>query len=475
MRRLIITAALVLLSTASADIDLACKDDVSYIIWSLSDKSTFITRVSGGFETVFLGDHTNVSLAIVSIDNTDYLAAACTNEIPWHDPSYLMVIDTETLNVLNSRKVTVEDFGFEYYLYAITRLNLEKHDDDPDSHIMVGSLRCCAVEFGYPTYLASCRLNISNAGPMEFLDTLSTEVNPYAYIHDLFGPVTTQELENLSITSFCANPVSYYWCGGISSHLHEADPDTLVGMLSNMIYYVFSGAPIDLGAMVAGSGASEAMTIWKDTAGLIQYSVFTDSIAPDFTDEFLFNAPTYTNPVAMSCNPEDPGLLLAWYDNPLHQIKVRHYQDEWNDFDHMIASCPSGVSQGNIAVYSVSDGYYVTWLPNGATQPELVFVDRDTVTGINDQPESPLISPVISISSNPFTECVSLTVENDVSVEELLVFDMSGRIVCTLQITDGESFHWDGCNTLGSSVSSGVYVVLGITGKGNVTARLVKL
>ena len=208
---------------------------------------------------------------------------------------------------------------------------------------------------------------------------------------------------------------------------------------------------------------------------MMYYSVFTDSIAPDFTDEFLFDAPTSTNPVAMSCNPEDPGLLLVWYDDPLHQLRVRHYQDEWNDFDHVIASCPSGVSPRNIAVYSGTDGYYVTWLPVGAAQPELVFVDRATVTGISNRGESQLISPVLRVSSNPFNKGVSIFVDNFTSLEELLVFDLSGRIVRILQSTDWGSFHWNGCNTLGSNVSSGVYIVLGITENGNVSTRLVKL
>ncbi len=480
MKRLLIAAALILLSTSSADIDLVCRDDVPYIIWSMSDKPTFLLRATGGFKTVFLGYHTNVSLAIISIGSTDYLAAACTHFDPWMDPSRLMVIETETLDVLNSREIFVDDLGFQAEAYSFDEIHLEKHSSGSDSCLIICSTRCCVVtdQSYYPVYLGSCFVDFTETGSIILYDTLSTMIHDYAgTLQASFGPFSTQDIRHLSVSAFCtACPMSFYH-GRISSHLHQIAPASKIEeMWSHGIYTIETyGIPFDLGLVGAGSNSAESIALWEDTSSVLQYSVFTDSIAPDVTYEFPFDAPDLTNPVAMSCNPEDPGLLLVWFDSILDQIRVRHYQDEWNDFDHVIASCPSGVSQGNIAVYSVADGYYVAWLPGSQSPPELVFVDRATVTGISDRGESSLISPVISISSNPFTECVSFTVENDVSIEELLVFDMSGRVVFTLQSSDDGTFHWDGCSNTGSTVSSGVYFILGTGEKGIVSAGLVKL
>lgn len=480
MKRLLITSALILLSTSSADIDLVCRDDVPYIIWSMSDKPTFLMQASGGFKIVFLGYHTNVSLAIISNDSTDYLAAACTNYDPWMDPSRLMVIETETLDVLNSREVSVDNLGFQAEAYSFDEIHLEKHSSGSDSCLMICSTRCCVVkdQSYYPVYLGSCFVDFTETGSIILYDTLSTMIHDHAgTLQASFGPFSTQQIRHLSVTAFfTACPMSFFH-GRISSHLHQIAPASRIeDMWSHSIYTIETyGIPFDLGLVGAGSNSAEAVVLWEDTAGVMKYSVFTDSIAPDVTYGFPFISPVISDPVAMSCNPEDPGLLLVWFDSILDQIRVRHYQDEWNDFDHVIASCPSGVLPGNIAVYSVEDGYYVAWLPGEESPPEFVFVDRATVTGIHDQPESPMISPVISISSNPFTECVSFAVENGISIEELFVFDLYGRVVCTLHPTDDGTFHWDGYNNTGSTVSSGVYFIMGAAEKGIVSAGLVKL
>lgn len=479
MRRLLITAVMILISTASADIDLVSKGDTSYIIWSLDDCSTYLARVSDGSDIVSLGNFLHVSLSIIGSESTEYLAAGCTNEESYLDPSYLLVMDMGSLEVLNSREISVDNLGFQAGANAFDEIHIDKHSSGSDSCLIVCSTHCCVTDQAfYPVYIASCFVDFSDTGSILLYDTLSTEIHNYAYsLQAFFGPLCTQQLQHLSVTAHCTTCPMSNFQGSISSHLHQITPASKIEeMWSHRFYIVYTvGVPFDLGLVGAGSNSSEAVVLWEDTSGVMQYSVFTDSIAPDATYEFPFAVPAFSNTVAMSGNPEDSGLLLVWYDNPLHQIKVRHFQNEWNDFDHVIADCPSGISMGNIAVCSVSDGYYVAWLPDGATQPELVFVDRATVTGIHGRQESSLISPVISVSSNPFTKCVSITVNNADSVEELLVFDLSGRTVRSLQSTDGGLFSWDGCNTLGSTVPSGVYIVLGIAEKGNISSKLVKI
>ncbi|MCD4774991.1 MAG: hypothetical protein K8S15_02945 [Candidatus Aegiribacteria sp.] len=480
MKRLLVTAVLLLISTASADIDLVSRDDASYIIWSLDDRSAYLARVSDEYHIVSLGDFFHVSLSIISSDSTEYLAAGCTNEIWWLDPGYLMVMDIGSMEVLNSREISVDNMGFQAGANAFDEIHLDKYSSGSDSCLIVCSTHCCVTDQSfYSVYIASCFVDFSDTGSIILYDTLSTEIHNYAYsMQPFFGPLSTQQLRHLSVTAHCtACPMSHFQ-GSISSHLHQITPISRIDeMWSHRFYIVYTtgGVPFDLGLVGAGSSSSESVVLWEDTSGVMQYSVFTDSIAPDATYGFPFTAPAFSNTVAMSGNPEDSGLLLVWYDSSLQEIRARHYESEWNDFNYVIASCPSGISHGNIAVYSVTDGYYIAWLPDGATQPELVFVDRATVTGIHDGQESPLVFPIVNISSNPFTECVSLTLENAVSVEELLVFDMSGRIVRSLKSTDSGSFHWDGSNTQGSSVSSGVYIVLGISEYRNVSARLVKI
>ena len=238
---MLITATLVLFSTASADIDLVCKDDVSYIIWSLSDKSTFIARISTGIEIVSLGDYTNVSLTILNILSTDYLTAACTNESWWNDPSYLMVIDMESLEVLNSREISVDNLGFQAQANAFDEIHLEKHSSDSDRCLIVCSTHCCVTDQSYyPVYIASCFVDFTDTGSIILYDTLSTMIHNHASVlRAFFAPLSTQQIQHLSLTAhYTACPMSYYE-GGISSHLHQIAPVSKIEEMWNHGIYSY--------------------------------------------------------------------------------------------------------------------------------------------------------------------------------------------------------------------------------------------
>ena len=176
----------------------------------------------------------------------------------------------------------------------------------------------------------------------------------------------------------------------------------------------------------------------------------------------------------MTCNPSDSGILLAWYHDG--DIRIRHRENEWNDFDHIVASDQASVSTSNIAVCSLDDGYWVAWLPEGAEQPVLAYVERGTVTGIVSFEESFETSLILHPSQNPFRESVKLTVEGDPLLDRLVVFDITGRLIRVLENDSvNNTFLWDGRNTSGQEVSPGTYFIQASSAGMLTTVPLVKL
>ncbi len=58
---------------------------------------------------------------------------------------------------------------------------------------------------------------------------------------------------------------------------------------------------------------------------------------------------------------------------------------------------------------------------------------------------------------------------------ELLVYDLSGKIVRVLTERNGNSFIWDGCDSSGHEAPSGTYIIRGIVEEKSATVRFVKL
>jgi hypothetical protein len=96
--------------------------------------------------------------------------------------------------------------------------------------------------------------------------------------------------------------------------------------------------------------------------------------------------------------------------------------------------------------------------------------------GIEDETASPAAPDItLSLSSNPFHDFLTIEVDGISSSPELSFYDITGRVVRTLEPGDGESFLWDGTDSEGNQLPSGTYVVRAETQGITATAKVVKL
>lgn len=462
----------VLAVAAAASVDITFCEGSGYVIWSTELGATYVAEIGSVLDPHYLGSYGNVTLSAVESGGQPYLAAGCTNEEPCADPSFLLLLDPSTLELVSSREFWVEDFGYQIYVEAFDHISLEKHTEGSDTALVVCSVRCCVADGRqyYPTYLASAMVDYGDTAELPLLDTLQVEVSPYAYIHDYRGPVSTQQLNHLSTTGYTAAGTGLF-IACADSYLHQPAPDSRGEMWQHTFYSIWCVPnPLQTHMMALGSCSDEAVALWEDTSGTINYTVFSDSIAPDDTWELPFPEPGPDRPAAMSCHPEQQGLLMGWFCDG--QVRVRHYRGEWNAYDHVVGEDVSWVEEGNIAIHGVPGGFWVAWLESGEDAPELVFVDSASVSGIEDLAERSIPRP--RVFPNPFTACLTVDLGGD-SDGEVRVYDLSGRMVARLVPDDGGVCTWNGRDESGRAVPAGAYILRAVTGGGEAVSRVVRL
>ncbi|OPL18329.1 MAG: hypothetical protein AVO35_05650 [Candidatus Aegiribacteria sp. MLS_C] len=114
------------------------------------------------------------------------------------------------------------------------------------------------------------------------------------------------------------------------------------------------------------------------------------------------------------------------------------------------------------------------------TDPYLTPVLQDlevswsTCTGIeNDEPSS---SPLFGAHPNPSPGSVSIIVPPAfIPDAEILVYDISGKLIRRFTDIETNVVHWDCCGESGREVPSGVYIIQGISEEQTLSLRLVKI
>lgn len=174
--------------------------------------------------------------------------------------------------------------------------------------------------------------------------------------------------------------------------------------------------------LASGSDYYEALFLWSDSTGTVFYSVHDCIDGFTSTSPFPGQGPSRLQAAAMSANPEDPGLLLVWQSGG--DLYCRHYLNGWNDYAYLLKSGLNPLSPGDIAVCSVPDGYWVAY--REGSQPDVFFVDRDDVTGldVNSRP----VEPLPAVYPNPFSSTLHVSLPGNVMVQTEL-FDGAGRSV----------------------------------------------
>ncbi|MCK4506076.1 MAG: T9SS type A sorting domain-containing protein [Candidatus Aegiribacteria sp.] len=235
------------------------------------------------------------------------------------------------------------------------------------------------------------------------------------------------------------------------SHNPPIDP---VYLLCDTLTSAPDTLPCDPCIMAMGSCSDRGLLLWVDEWGANHFSSYNCSEpAPVSTEAYSWAYPDNSNPCAMSCNPDDEGLLLAWYRND--EIRCRHFLNVWNDFDHIIRTSTGLVLEGDIAVCSVKDGYWIAWLENGsdAEYPELEFVLRDSITSIDPSVSSPL-EYNLRVFPNPFSETLSILVEGLEGSASLRIYDLAGHLVHRSFSFESSTFSWNFADR-----PSGTYIV----------------
>jgi len=128
-------------------------------------------------------------------------------------------------------------------------------------------------------------------------------------------------------------------------------------------------------------------------------------------------------------------------------------------------------SEGNLyVIYGQGEEY-----PIFGRYPTFGWFDHNWL-GIED--ESTTVEPpniTLTLSSNPFTDFLSIEVTGSSYVQELLIYDITGRQVISLGLTDGDVFLWDGSDGEGNQLPSGTYLIRAETQGSMCAAKVVKL
>jgi hypothetical protein len=117
------------------------------------------------------------------------------------------------------------------------------------------------------------------------------------------------------------------------------------------------------------------------------------------------------------------------------------------------------------AYFPGDDSYYIV----------LGWFDHNWL-GIEEETAS--ITPpelTLSLSSNPFTDFLSIEVTGYPGIRELSVYDITGRRVATLPASDGSTFLWDGCDNAGNQLPTGTYLIRAETEDSMTAAKVVKV
>lgn len=126
-------------------------------------------------------------------------------------------------------------------------------------------------------------------------------------------------------------------------------------------------------------------------------------------------------------------------------------------------------------VYDIyADHNNAIWI---ATEKGLCRYGGDITTGVDEEEASPSPIPLITASPNPFNPMttVSFTLPKE-GFTTMTVYNIAGQKVATLvsdDLTSGtHSVVWDGRDTSGTVVASGIYIMRLVSGKHTATAKL---
>lgn len=444
----VIAAFLLIFSgSVKAHVDILSSDGDVYLAWSGDYQST-VRILNTKVERTF--DLPEVSIGMVG-PSFEYLAVAICDH--WAGLDSLYVLEPSNLEIVMSREIVLEDFvnpGPASELRMSLKLS---RNDISDSGIwvsanpMVSHVESGALYSLTARYVPDPTLGIVLDSYMGFSSDLWNGGIFYPVTRPLFccGQDVPTHFTALQFSNSGEALFEIY--SGV--HQPYLDSDMELMDWSTVASCTTYDKPLDLKA--AGSYSDEILLLWATTDTLrLMCSTFDGMISDTVsTYELDFDLPRL-QPWAMSCNREDDGLLLAWIQDD--NIMCRHYSNGWNPETYTVLYGVGNIFHINFAVCSDSLGYWIAWWDESKSDPEVLFVDRGYVTGIESSSGS--VAGVVSVRPefNPASGDVRLDVVTPGIPAEISVYDMTGRMV-----------HYGVCHSTGQycfSVSEkGVYLV----------------
>ncbi len=151
-----------------------------------------------------------------------------------------------------------------------------------------------------------------------------------------------------------------------------------------------------------------------------------------------------------------------------------------NDWENMGSWCDTIFEPGSLAGYIDSTYRYIQYRVGMTAEDEFATPILDEVrfywSNMGIEGGEVTEEFVITAVPNPSGGGVSIEVPSVYSEEvEILVYDISGKLIKKLNERDGSVFNWDGHDSSGSEIPSGIYIIRGVVEDRSVSVRFVKL
>jgi len=459
---------LIFLSAAClADVDMVMGDaaqDELIISWSL-DYSVFLGRYSGGTYTDVI-EHQNRN-AVTVTKATDSGSGEHILLLPYVDEEFGVPVQIFTYSYEN---LTLENYCPVPSMQMHDRFGFLKTPDPRwDALLAYSNVAFCSSVTNL--WAEQTYYDISSSG-------LLTGINSAYWAKDYYwkgygrqkdvravmvGPVICPGGYSLIATSFGHDDGSGGW---LMNHSLVFDPDS-----SELLCYTIGEFwdPVESGVLGLGSSSdTEAVLLFSDSLGVMNWSLYTTlQPAPESTSLLPWTFPDRDDPVAFSSASTLPGILMAWYREG--QIRCRHWNGQWNNYDYFVASSPQSPLIGDISVCADTDGYWIAWLPVAEPEPLVAFIDFGSVTGLSEH-SSGILDPALTLRpvANPVSGPLSVEVLGTES-GQIAVLDLSGRIVLRAEASG------EGLYQLGELPVPGVYVVRLSCPGGEAIARVISI
>lgn len=464
MRNFFLT--LMAVSAVSANVDIIKTDQGLCIGWIVpsgpvvknldeSSQIQFNPLYQNGHISIGDGPGTGVSSLVVALSD-QY------EEVP----DSLILLDAQSMTRLSSREVISDSILEEpYYPIPIRIMSVSRYD--------YGMRYLLACVMGESTS-SNTDTWITNSTMIKDGDDVALIDHKQHYEHWPFIDYTKSPRPfNLMGNSFIGYRLYNYFSGEYSHDMVSFSydmpveaTDSLPPLFSYTLYSETNYSSDWTRVIAAGSDLGITVALWGES-GLenVYTSIFIDDVQPASTEAFPFPYPR-NEPSAMSCHPYYDGMLLAWIQGS--ELRCRHFDGEWNGYDHIVQTGLGTVMDQNIAVCSDVDGYWIAWLENSASEPEVVFVPRDSVTGISGSGISS-VEMTLGLFPNPFGEVLHIAPSGFTGNCRISIYDTAGRIVESTTMSSNV-WDWDA-----SSIPTGLYSIVAESPEGTISRRVMHL